>query len=86
MCVVTLYKIINYDYSEVVYQTFYSQDNMETRKDAIDDFKKMVNIPSFGFDETRFIHGLSNVLWYRIESFFESESYYLVLESFQGEE
>lgn len=47
--------------------------------------KKTVNIPSFGFDETRFIHGLSNVLWYRICSFFESESYYLVLEFFKGE-
>ena len=80
MCVVTLYK----NYSEIVYQTFYLQDNMETRKGAIDKFKKTVNIPSF--DETYFVQGLSNVLWYRLCSFFESESYYLVLESFQGEE
>lgn len=81
MCVVTLYK----NYSEIVYQTFYLQDNMETRKDAIDKFKKTVNFPDFGFDEIKFVQGLSNVMWYRICSFFESESYYLILESFKEE-
>lgn len=82
MCIVTLYK----NDSEIVYQTLYSQDNMETRKDVINELKKTVDITNFGFDETKFVQGLSNIVWFGIWSFFESESYYLVLESFQGEE
>lgn len=82
MCVVTLYKVENYEYLIIVYQTLYLQDDMETRKDIIKQFKGTNDISDF--DEKRFVHGLIDSLSYKLDSYSESEHYYLFLESYQG--
>lgn len=79
--VVTLYKDLGHDGLKTVYQSFYKKDDMETRKEIIRQFKKTINISSF--DETDFVQGRYNVLWYRLNRLFRSEIYYLYLEHFK---